>query len=129
MKYEIEWTVDPNYFAQDAVFYVEPGSESSLIATVRRGERAVDIYVDGMTKYHHPEQDWVVRYGDEWEEWNIFSDEDLRALPVDGWVFNSWFDCYNADTGEHFDAVQHEIYEAVSQAQAILDDDTLWVTT
>lgn len=124
-KYTLEWSVNPNYFAQDAVFYVEPGTNNHVV-TVRRGDRAVDVFVDGVTKYQHPEEDWVVRYSDEWEEHNIFFDEDLRALPVDGWINNSWFDCYNAETGEHFDAVQHDIYDALAQATAILEEDELW---
>lgn len=62
----------------------------------------------------------------QWEEHNIFSDEQLQALPESGWVSNSWFDCYNADTGEHFAAVQHDIYEALAQAAAILEEDELW---
>lgn len=123
--YEVKWSVDPNYFAQDAVFYAEPYRNSHIV-TIRQGERAVDIFVDGETKYYHPDQDWVVRYGDQWEEHGIFSDDDLRALPVGGWLLNSWFDCYNADTGEHFDAVQHEIYDAIAKAVAILGEDELW---
>lgn len=124
-KYTLEWSVSPNYFAQDAVFYVEPHGHNHVV-TVRCGDRAVDVFVDGETRYNHPDQDWVVRYGDQWEEHGIFSDDDLRALPVGGWLFNSWFDCYNAETGEHFDAVQHSIYDALSQAAAILEEDELW---
>jgi hypothetical protein len=127
MKYEIEWSVDPNYFAQDAVFYGDGYGGSQVIATVTKGERSIEIRCDGEIRYNHPEG-WTVRNCDEWEDHEIFSDDDLSALPNEAneWVNNSWFDCYNAKTGEHLDAVQHLIYDALGQAKALLDSDEYW---
>lgn len=111
---------------QDACFYRVP--DASFILTVTRGDRSVDVYCDGDMRYRHADG-WVVRYGDDWDEYGITDDAKLMALDNDGWDMNPWFDCYRTSDGEHFDAVQHTIGEAIEQAKAIIDEDEYWTVT
>jgi hypothetical protein len=117
--YTVEWTAGfPLALTQqDAAFYCD-GSASSLVCTVKKNGFQVDIYCDGEMRARLNRIE-TVRRGDEFEAYGVKTDADLSRL-VEDFVMNPWFDLYVY--GEHLDAVEHEIADAIKAAKAWLDD-------
>ena len=120
-----EWYVEHDVDAQDATFYRTPDLRD--VAKVTLNGHSVYIAVDGETRYDFHEDDpefpdACFKYAGELARFGIFTDADLTRVANDErgyWTFNSWFDIYD-ESGEHLDRVSHDIYEALSEAEAAL---------
>ena len=122
-EYTVEWTAGfPLALTQqDAAFYCNGGG-SSLVCTVKKNGFQVDIYCDGEMRARvlaDENRYETVRRGDEFEAYGVKTDADLSRL-VEEFGMNPWFDLYVY--GEHLDAVEHEIADAINAAKAWLDD-------
>ena len=107
-----------------------------LVASVSNGERTIRIHADGEMRVHiaYSPLDWaqghsVIRYCDQWEQWEINNDNDIYESAEIGrieWISNSWFDLY-AEGQDWFDSVQHTLSDAIESAHELLADDTAWI--
>lgn len=135
--FEINWhtAFEPTAERQDAVWYYGHNLVATATLTTENGEQySLDIYCDGETKVSLPDGYPLtyVRYADEWETLGVTTDTEIRDFTDkvidthghDIWVYNSWFDLYTEINGvsEHLDSVTHEIGDAVSQAEAVLQE-------
>lgn len=75
----------------------------------------------------------VIRYSDDLCSAGIDTDKKLSDAFEEGrleWINNAWFDLY-ADaegiTDGWLNAVNHELSEAISQAQGLILDDKVWL--
>ncbi len=108
---------------QDPAFHTH--GYSTHVMTVNTGKFSTDIYCDGEMRIHvwdsaealnngeHHTSVW--RYTSDLIEAGIDTDKKLADLFDEGridWVHNSWFDLYDAKTGEHLDAVSHDLADA-----------------
>lgn len=122
IKYHLGF--DPHPSQQDAIFYTGMG----CIATVEYKGFQVDVYCDGETRANllDAPQGEIVS--------SLFSPTDFIDAGLDtddalklandqellDWVNNSWFDLYCF--GEHLDAVEHELDEALKVAEVYVRD-------
>lgn len=151
----LEWSQDDerSIEREDSCWYTFSGSGHDLIVRVKRGDRTIEVYADGEMRFEAYKRnlegtefvhEGTIRYFQDLSEFGVVKDSDLWGLPYAsdlmpdmtgpnrfGYYYvtvnNSWFDLYSED-GEHLDCVNHELSEAISQAVAIIDDDTdeLW---
>ncbi|MGA1753748.1 MAG: hypothetical protein ACO395_10435 [Pontimonas sp.] len=133
---------------EDSCWYTFTGSAHDIVTHVSRGERVIDIYVDGEMRigaFRKEGDDFVhqgtVRYCDDLSDYGIERDDDLWGLPdapradeyylqgpnKAGYYFlidhNSWYDLYTED-GEHLDCVRDTLTSAIETAVEIINDDT-----
>lgn len=122
IKYHLGF--DPHPSQQDAIFYTGMG----CVATVEYKGFQVDVYCDGDTKAHllnMPQGEVLVTMCSptEFIDAGIDTDDVLRGANREeliSWVNNSWFDLYCY--GEHLDAVEHELDEALKVAEVYVRD-------
>jgi hypothetical protein len=118
----------PIMLQQDPAFHTH--GNSTYIMTVRSGDYSTDVYCDGEMRIHVWDSAQAMRNGERhtsvWRytsdliEAGIDTDEKLASLFDEGridWVHNSWFDLYDTHSGEHLDAVSHELAVAWHTAQ------------
>lgn len=106
---------------QDAMFYKDV---DGWVAKVMLGEFAIDIYCDGETRVKNRINDAKLTNGSDLIADGFDTDDKLRAGFESGDLIhdmNSWFDLYI--DGEHIDAVQHEIEDAVDAAIGVLQEE------
>jgi len=133
---------------EDSCWYTFTGSAHDIVTHVSRGERVIDIYVDGEMRidaFRKEGDDFVhqgtVRYCDDLSDYGIERDDDLWGLPdapradeydlqgpnKAGYYFlidhNSWYDLYTED-GEHLDCVRDTLTSAIETAVEIINDDS-----
>lgn len=143
--FEINWhtAFEPTVERQDAVWYYGHNLVATATLTTENGEQySLDIYCDGETKFRIPYKDAdgdfdftncaYVRYESDWAEHGVTTDAEMQALldtlmnehEYEAHIYNSWFDLYTEIDGvsEHLDSVTHEIGDAVSQAEAVLQE-------
>lgn len=131
---------------EDSCWYTF-GHGHDAVVSVSRGDQTISIYADGemdIRVYERQDNGFQevgrVRYFDQLSEYGITTDEDLWGLnPTDdlpdtkgpnkaGYYFefinNSWFDLYEGEDGEHLDAVSHTLSDAISQAIAIITEES-----
>lgn len=120
--YEVLWShgFPLKLTQQDAAFYTSGGH--GLVCTIRKDGFEVDIYCDGEMRARlllDENRYETVTQGDEFEAYGVKTDADLTAM-VEEFGMNPWFDLYVY--GEHLDAVEHEIGDAINSAKSWLDD-------
>ncbi len=139
----------------DPAFYVlEERSRDTWVASVRRGDRKIDIYCQGVMRAYLYEDSndvlagidpEIIRDANALFDHGISNDEDLCRLDDEEllvWHNNPWFDLYGrtVDAGGdptsgravkdkhhlHLDCVTHSLREAVETATKVLSDDSRW---
>jgi hypothetical protein len=134
----------------DPAFYVlEERSRDTWVATLRRGDRKIDIYCQGVMKAYLYEDSndvlagidpEIIRDANALFDHGISSDEDLCRLDDEEllvWQNNPWFDLYGHTRGghsndpatmreRHLDCVTHSLREAVETATRVLNDGSRW---
>ena len=120
--FEVEWAAGLPLPSgqQDAMFYRTTGH--SWVCTVGKQGFTVDIYCDGEMRVKNVRTNELYQDGRDLELAGLLTDTDIELATEKEILdigMNPWFDLYVE--GEHLDAVNHEIDDAVKAAKAFVD--------
>lgn len=107
----------------DPAFYCDGTNHSIVISYTVKGygkKSEFDIYCDGEMKAIDPSTGKEYYTYNDFLDSGIDTDEKLSDI-TDNWFWqnNSWFDVYDADNGDHLDAVFYNLSEARSLVQEL----------
>ena len=100
----------------DPAFYSDGSKHNFIISFIVEGYGKLcnyDVYCDGEMRVVNKKTGTEYYTANDFLDYDIDTDTKLRELEDDlEWVNNSWFDIYDADTGDHIDQVFHDLSEA-----------------
>lgn len=110
--------------ANDAAFFCD-GMGSSLVASVRLGDHAVQVRCDGQMRVEDIVEETRYSYAEALISAGYRTDDELYEGERIGALYfenNPWFDLYDDDTGEHLDYISHDYSSALEAAMNFLLD-------
>lgn len=115
-----------NYYDEtrnDPAFYTWDSPE--WVASVEIDGRALEAWVVGEMRINLP-NDEIIRYGDDLNHNEIYSDSDLENVPSECWINNSWIELRDYEgewIGDVFSGhVYHDIPDAVEAMKELLNN-------
>ena len=108
----------------DPAFYTWDSPE--FVASVEVGERGLEAWVVGEMRIDLPNEE-IIRYADDLENNEIYTDEQLFELSSDFWQNNSWIELRTWEgewVGDVFSGhIYHDIPEAIEAMKELLQNE------